>query len=336
MAYHTESTVMSLAVLCLLIPFISAGTKTVLGSDPRGGFWGAYIDPMGTAATVTFPMYPEFTGQTGSVSYDPSSKQGLFELYEPPRLAYGPVCSGSRDLQPRTFLPVSTAPIDEPGLGSCVTGNVAGFTLFESRIYFLYYRECMSDTGINQLLQIRRFSTCEECGVDPTAGDSSEEFAMLFSMKCSEKVVDVFMKKTLYDDFTVPVRYELGKVLKVVTKSSREELLFYFQVGEIIEQGDSEATWTLDMVLYKATSRGQVHEMSRQRLDNSYQGWTRRMVGAVDYKDGLLCWSTIDRVWCRYDGSNHLVLQPAEALGSICKGKHISILVRGRGAKLYT
>ena len=287
--------------------------ERVFGADTAGRYWGAIINPEGRAANVKFPLYPTFNRTTGSVSYDPVSGQNLFELYNPHAVAYGPMCEEATPVKPEFLFNITDALLEASELGEAFSGKAKAFTLYNSKIYFLYYGSYMGDSMMHKF-QVRVLQSCEECGVDPyTAERPASSLSLQFTVKCSDLVVEL---DPIEDDL---IEFKLGNVLKVVGTEGSDKLDFYFQIGRL-EMGD-EGTRT-EMLLYHATSDGDSSLIHQKQIDNRYAAWDLRVIGAVDYLDGLLCWTTADQLFCRYDDRNHQLVQSAGALTrGVCKGE---------------
>lgn len=315
--------VLQLTILVALAAVQVRANAALFGVDQSGKYWGAKIDLSASSSNVKFELYPEFSQSTGSVSYDPVTGQSLFELYKPHAIAYGPMCSNSHGFRPQVLFNISDIMVDRPDIGTSIVGKISAFAMYNSNIYFLHYGSYLTEEQhVFHIFQIRKFQSCEVCNKDPYLKDpSNSPFSLTFSVECSEMVTEAVSLSSEQDEDIFNYEFHGGKSLKVAKRAGSEELDFYFQIG-MVELSDSGSS-SVKMILHRASSSGSTEEIHSQDVNERFFEWTMYAIGSVDYKDGLLCWTTGERLHCREDGgeTNEIIRQTDVITYGVCNGE---------------
>jgi hypothetical protein len=293
MAFEVRLQIFSCLFITLLhiYPSVSRTTK-LFGADPAGGLWGVQLNTAGvtSAKLLSGAGYPQslFDKQIATASYDPLSGKVLLETSNPRSLYYGPLC-GSPSEPPRLLASsLSDFTISVKEIGDCVGCEASAFTMYDSKIYFLLNGEFVDEFGdYSRLLQIRVFQPCDQCQM--MNKDDTTEYSFQFMVSCSKVLVNVISE---YIDDEAQIK--AGKHMKIADVDGT--LSFFFQTGNITmsDSGRGKAS----MALWHADMTGDAHVLFDREIANAYGKWNINSQGAIDFKDGMLCWTYPDTVFC--------------------------------------
>jgi len=304
----------------------NAAVTYIFGADPSGGLWGGSVDTDTGAnlGDLQSAGYPNMDRSIGTSSYDPVSQQVLLNMYDPHVLAFGPLCSDTSQ-EPQYLANLTAEPVQDPILGDCLNCRTTGFAMYDSKVYFIFSGEWFNEAGIiTRQVQIRTFDPCEACiaGPDGFIPEGHSRWATLFN--CSHVVANVIDKSFTTDNLD---NTELKPADNLLIINEAGTMSFAFQIFN--NTGGDEGS-DVSMHLYHVTGEGEVSLLRQESIDSRYYNMDIRASGGVDYNNGILCWTSMDRISCgdyslaqkRLNNVTPLLTPGGTVVHEVCKGNY--------------
>ena len=278
---------------CLFTIHATSGIKTYLyGAPPGGGLFGGRVNTVAMSAKIR-SAFSKFSTPVNVAAYDPTSHHVILDVdrISGRTLEYGPICESKFPNPPRYLASLTTETISHPEFGDCFECTIYGVSMLDSVIYFVFSGVWSKDLYMTRFVEIRSFTSCDACvmrGRDGVLVDGMMPFWALYN--CSTHVHDVH--RTSFDAVDMDnTRLIPTSTLKII---NQHQTSFFLQILNSTGT-DQESSMTLD--LYHVTS-STVKILHREVLSAKYQIDVSRSMGGVDFRENVLCWTVMDRIFC--------------------------------------
>lgn len=279
------------------------------------GLWGGHIDltQNGQANDLYSHGYQDLNTSATSyhgieieyVSHDPVSKATLMVIEDPSALpsstkqaiSLGYMCQENQATLNATFQNFQLIDNSNPYLMDSDCGWKCGwgpFALYNNHLYFILsavFGPNFSD--LTRQIQLRVLDGCEDVIDSMRNQNNSDQINYFLVLECSQVV------ETIYSEvYTKPsprpkawVATELKVINKVTEDSGDSELHFFTQLVN---------TYLAEPYLHLIhIDRNTTATIAKSPINSIYTTSLRiRGFGAVDFKDGILCWTSGDVLQC--------------------------------------
>ena len=326
----TSYDVLSVLVAALVLSLVegiptSKRVMQVFGAKPEGGFWGVEVDVRREGRTDALDWSPlgESSLKVAGAAFDPKSGYVALEGHDPHSLAYSPMCTSGGKAVERVITNMTsfTQYTSQPST-NCVDCHATSFAIHGSKVYFLLIGDFGIDPNLAKNVQLRVLDSCERCQISSDEiWESLEVFGTPFLFNCSHVIANIY---SVIPTAEVDTTLKAGKQLKIVEDGGG--LSFFFQL--FIGRRKSNKH-DVNLNLYHVNPATDVTLLREEKVHSRYATWNIQAMASVDYRDGLLCWTAADRLYCgqyqtdrgRITGEKMLLFPGEGASSQVCTGK---------------
>ncbi len=245
-----------------------------------------------------------------SLSYDPVSKQVLLDMDPRLTIVSGELCQSLPSCINVTSTTIGLTPSFITAQGPQKMGP---FAYYDSTIYFLLYeQETLYGRNREGKLELRKFVDNDGCPEMYPVMSTSVTF------ECSKLIAEI--EKETFERY---VGFRQGNHLLILKSPSGLQFMTMIQRMEFIER----RLESYKMELVVINSDGSVKSLHIEPVADVFFQLDLHQIGSINFRDGVLCWSTITKVLCG-DWDYKTLTNVRTVLGvgraaQICKGMFI-------------
>ena len=256
------------------------------------------------------------------LAYDPLSGQIVLEMQGSETLSSAflvPLCTKKDSCQQdvaRVLFSVasSTDTLQRAKLGP--------YAMWNGTLYFVARRFMSGDDDNSRIMrmEIRKLIPCTD-GEEPPFTERSG-----FNIDLCSEFVSLILTEASSRDIVLQMRETLEPSDHLLVLQQPDGLHFLLLVSNRTFEGDSLKGYSMQLMWALEGSQEPALMLHRQPLSDIYTWHIMHQLGALSWRDNVLCWSATDRILCGHWGSEGLsdiqTVLPPRAGGAVCSGEY--------------